>query len=259
MNGTLTVNQLRHNIWNFNEAAMDQGIPRPQMDAYLVTGTERALVIDALLEERSVYKTARALTPLPLDLALSHGHRDHAGKGTLDFFDAGCGVYLNGADLPLVEEMGFDGSRFTALEEGAVFDLGAYRLEAIPLAGHTPGSTVFLEREQRHLYTGDAIGAGVFWMWLPHCLPLRQFRENLRRLWEEVKSMDDLQIFTGHRHQAPKHDLEFLADVLHATDGIISGAISGRETAMQFMNTTRISRVAHYKNIRAYCYDPQNI
>jgi glyoxylase-like metal-dependent hydrolase (beta-lactamase superfamily II) len=259
MDGTLTVTQLHRNIWNFNEAVENQGTVQPQMDAYLVTGAKGALVIDALLEERSLYQRVRALSPLPVELLLSHGHRDHAGKAVLDFFNAGCGVYLNPADLDLAEELGFSRGRFKALEGGAIFDLGGCRLEAIPLPGHTRGSMVFLDREQRRLYTGDAVGAGVFWMWLPHCLPLREFRKHLGRLWEEVKDMEGLEIFTGHRHQAPRHDREFLADVIDATDGIISGALRGKETAMQFMNTKRIARVLSYKTISSYCYDPGNI
>jgi glyoxylase-like metal-dependent hydrolase (beta-lactamase superfamily II) len=259
MNGTLTVRQLHNHIWNFNEAVEDAGVPRPQMDAYLVTGSKKALVIDALLEETSLYKTVRTLTPLPAELLLSHGHRDHAGKGTRDFLNAGCGVYLHRADFPLAEELGFDTQQFAPLEGGTVFDLGGRRLEALPLPGHTPGSVVFLDREQQHLYTGDAIGAGVFWMWLPNSLPLRELRKNLGRIWDEVKDMKNLEIFTGHRHQAPKHDLEFLADVIHLTDEIIAGTVTGRETPMRFMDIKITARVASYKNISAYCYDPNKI
>jgi glyoxylase-like metal-dependent hydrolase (beta-lactamase superfamily II) len=273
MNGTLVVKQLNDNIWAFNESVEDANLEnsieqktkfsagkvRPQMDAYLVIGTERALVIDTLQDETSLYKTVKSLTSLPIEVLITHGHIDHAGVSLNDFFDAGCTVYLNKADLALAEKLGFDKNRFTNLDEGMVFDIGGYRLETILLPGHTPGSAVFLEREKQHLYTGDAIGAGVFWMWLPYCLPLHELQKNLDRLWQEVKNMHDLEIFTGHRHQAPRHDLEFLADVIHVTDGIISGGIIGKETLMEFAGMKVKSRVASYKTITDYCYNPENI
>jgi glyoxylase-like metal-dependent hydrolase (beta-lactamase superfamily II) len=253
MGETLAVTRLGDAIWTFNEGA--------QVDAYLIAGTKRAVVIDTLMADRSLYDAVRKLCSLPLDLLISHGHPDHAGAATWDFITAGETVYAHPADFPLLAEFGFDPAAFTPLTEGTVFDLGGYALETLLMAGHTPGSVVFLEREKQHLYTGDAIGAGVFWMQLPGALPLRELRRSLGRLWEEVQDMDNLVIHPGHRHQAPRHDKEFLTDTIYVTDQIISGALTGTEREpINFRGTLGPKyRSVAYKMITDYAYNPDNI
>jgi glyoxylase-like metal-dependent hydrolase (beta-lactamase superfamily II) len=257
MDGTLVTKRLEDNIWTFNEAVELTG---PQMDAYLIAGAERALVIDTLQEETSLYRKVRELCSLPMDVLISHGHLDHAGVSTADFYAEGCKIWMDERDLPLITKWGRDAKWFSPLKEGQRFDLGGYCLEAISCPGHTPGSMVFLEREKRHLYTGDAIGAGVFWMQIPGALPLREFRGHLGRLWEIVKDMKDLKIHTGHRHQAPiQHDLEFLADTMLVTDKIISGEWAGEEKTMERRDMRITYRTVSYKHIKDYCYNPENI
>jgi glyoxylase-like metal-dependent hydrolase (beta-lactamase superfamily II) len=257
MDGTLVIKKLDDNIWTFNEAVETTG---PQMDAYLITGANRALVIDTLQEETSLYKKVRELTDLPIDVLISHGHLDHAGVSTKDFYDAGCRIYMDEKDLPLITIWGRDAAWFSPLREGQCFDIGGYCLEALACPGHTPGSMVFLERNKHHLYTGDAIGAGVFWMQIPGALPLREFRKNVGRLWDEVKDMKDLKIHTGHRHQAPiQHDLDFLADTILVTDNIISGEWKGEEREMNHRDMKFKYRTVAYNYVQDYCYNPENI
>jgi glyoxylase-like metal-dependent hydrolase (beta-lactamase superfamily II) len=257
MDGTLVTKQIDDNIWTFNEAIEGSG---PQVDAYLVAGSKRAVVIDTLMQETSLYAAARELCSLPMDVLITHGHPDHAGTATKDFISAGCDVYMHRADFPMLSQLGLDEANFIPLREGSVFDLGGYTLEALLMAGHTPGSLVFLEREKQHLYTGDAIGAGVFWMHLPGALPLRELRKNLGRLWEQVQDMDHLVIHPGHRHQAPRHDKEFLTDTIFVTDQIINGALEGTEREFNFpeWNIKKYRTVA-YKFITDYAYNPDNI
>jgi glyoxylase-like metal-dependent hydrolase (beta-lactamase superfamily II) len=257
MDGTLVTRRLSEAVWTFNEAVEETG---PQVDAYLIAGSERAVVIDTLLQETSLYAKVRELCSLPLDLLITHGHPDHAGASTGDFIAAGCKVYMHPADFPLLARFGFDTADFTPLPEGKVFDLGGYKLETLLMAGHTPGSVVFLEREKQQLYTGDAVGAGVFWMHIPGALPLREMRRHLGRLWDQVKDMDRLVIHPGHRHQAPRHDREFLEDTITLTDRIISGAAVGTEKELRFPGAeNRKYRTLAYKFITDYAYDPDNI
>ena len=111
----LTITQLQDNIWNFTEHA-----PGTAVDAYLVTGSQRAVMIEA-----------RELTDLPLDLILTHGHFDHAGASTQEFVDAGCKIYMAMADYPVLT--GYSGRSFpkdifTDLADGQTFDLGGESL-----------------------------------------------------------------------------------------------------------------------------------
>jgi glyoxylase-like metal-dependent hydrolase (beta-lactamase superfamily II) len=245
------VKKLDDNLWTFNEAN--------SRDAYLILGTERAALIDALWDKNDLFDCVRNLTSLPVDVLLTHGHRDHAGEALKDFRAAGCALYLNGKDFFLLWDDCGQGW-FKRLEDGMVFDLGGCRLEAIALAGHTPGGMVFLERTRQLVFTGDGTGAGVFWMQLPGGLPLRELRKNLGRLWETVKDMESLKLHPGHRHQAPVQlGRDFLADTILVTDKIISGELAGRYVEQEFHGTLIRCKTVAYKLITDYRYRQENI
>ena len=59
--------------------------PEAPVDAYLVVGTQRALLIDALETATGVLQAVRGLTDLPVALAITHGHCDHAGAALEEF------------------------------------------------------------------------------------------------------------------------------------------------------------------------------
>ena len=52
----------------------------PGVDAYLLTGEKRAVLVDTLQNATGLYEKVRELTELPLDVLITHGHIDHAGK-----------------------------------------------------------------------------------------------------------------------------------------------------------------------------------
>jgi hypothetical protein len=98
-------------------------------------------------------------------------------------------------------------------------------------------------------------------MQLPGCLPLRELRENLKRLWDRVKDMDGLMIHPGHRSQSPVQlYLGFLADTILVTNKIISGEWTGRDAEMTISSGRHIHcKSVAYNLIKDYCYSPENI
>jgi glyoxylase-like metal-dependent hydrolase (beta-lactamase superfamily II) len=257
MNGSLRTTKLADNIWSFNESVQTHG---PQVDAYLITGSNRALVVDTLQEERNLYKAVRGITDLPVDVFITHGHPDHAGAATEDFYNAGCDIYMGEGDIPILRPGVIDPAWFKPLKPGMVFDLGGVKLETLFLPGHTPDSALLLDRENQILFTGDAIGAGVFWMQIPSALPLNVLMKGLRELWDQVKDMDKLIIHTGHRNQAPiQHDREFLADVILTTEKILSGEWKGVDKEMDYRFGNLQYRSVAYNYITDYCYNPENL
>ena len=135
--------------------------PEAPVDAYLVIGSHAALMIDALETATGVWQEVRRLTDLPVALAITHGHCDHAGAALDEFVQAGCTIYMDTADLePLMHSTGrtLTPEMFTAFPD--IIDLGGVQLEVVSVVGHTQGSRVFLERERALLFTGDAVGSG---------------------------------------------------------------------------------------------------
>lgn len=251
----LTCEKLQDDLYVFEEGA-DRG---SAVNAYLYAGRDGAVVIDTLEQHEGLYDAVRQITDLPMTALFTHVHPDHVGVSTEAFFRAGVELSVAEADLPFLGEM-CPWAReewFHALKDGAVFDLGGRKLEAIFLPGHTPGSCVFLDRDNRLLFSGDAIGSGGFWMQLSAALPLETFYKNALAVYEKVKDIDGLSILVGHRWQKEQPtDLRYYEDVLRATEGILDGTLRGKEESIDFGGKRIKYRTVDCGQVRGYCYDP---
>jgi glyoxylase-like metal-dependent hydrolase (beta-lactamase superfamily II) len=224
--GSVTVVELQKGaVWQFCE---DLGGGH-SVDAWLVAGEKRVLLIDALQFAEGVYPKIRELTPLPVDALIAHGHGDHTGPAMGEVKEAGGKVYIHAADIPLVTAGGkYPAAFFEPLADGQNFDLGGIVLEPLVVPGHTPGSLVVLERRRHWLFSSDTIGSGPFWVQLPHSLPLHQVRDHIKVLYDDVKQYPDLLIYPGHRYQSPGQlGLSYIADTLEALELILAGKLNG--------------------------------
>ncbi len=172
---------------------------------YLVTGTERALLIDSANGPTDVKTLCEGLTDLPVTVVNTHGHCDHV-FGNIWFDEA----WLAPADWAIHDlHFGFDEikrvmkatgrhpARLRPLKAGQVFDLGGgLTLECLPVPGHTPGSMVLLDRKHRVLFSGDAIN-GHIWMQLDESLPIRELKRSVEALTREHGAEFDL-LLGGH-------------------------------------------------------------
>ncbi len=132
---------------------------------YLLIGEEKALVIDAGMEEESLLQFVRTLTDKPLVMALTHGHFDHIGQ-TGEFDE----VYISPKDLDMFREhserpMGMQIKLNTKPAEDLLmlpesFDLGGISVIPVALEGHTPGSYLFADMKNQCVFSGDAVGSG---------------------------------------------------------------------------------------------------
>jgi glyoxylase-like metal-dependent hydrolase (beta-lactamase superfamily II) len=163
--------------------------------SYLVSGEERAALIDTGNGIGDIASVVAELTELPVTVLLTHEHPDHFG-GAHAFADVamfddpqaiarvGAGVANEQARRSVSGEQvwkplpsGVDPETFavtgveptTLLSDGDVIDLGGRRLEVVHTPGHSPGSVCYLDRDKRVLFTGDhfypgplyAMGSGV--------------------------------------------------------------------------------------------------
>jgi hydroxyacylglutathione hydrolase len=256
---TLDIIQLNDRVWQFHEKSEFSPV-----DAYLVCGDKQAVLIDCLCEATGVYKKVREITMLPLALLLTHGHGDHAGVAMDEFVEAGCEIYIQNNDFWMLKEdkPEVDLSKIKDITDGQCFDLGGCCLEAFVVPGHTAGSIVLLDRENQLLFTGDTIGAGVYWMWLEESSTLREYEEQLNRLLQLVENYPELVIYPGHIHQSKDTlGIRYIEDVQFVTRQIIAGALTGREVEFSFEESGEkyhFNEVS-YGRISSYCYDPNKI
>lgn len=131
---------------------------------YLVTGSERALLIDAGMSTGDLRSYVKALIgDLPLDVCITHGHPDHIAA--MGQFQAECDVYMHHGDLPLVQRFQerlhyeIDLDNIQHVDEGFTFDLGDRQLTVYHLPGHSKGCLVLLDETNGILISGDAIGS----------------------------------------------------------------------------------------------------
>ena len=169
---------------------------------------------------------------------------------------------MDSRDIPLLEQAdpSFAEMPFQELTDGMTFDLGGTVLEAIAVPGHTPGSFVFLDRQGKRLYSGDAVGSGEFWMQLPESLPLEEFLTAAEGLADRIKDCDP-KICPGHRYQSPVQlDGRYLSDVIELTKDILAGKNNEAPVKTMDLGFGEIRfKEASKGLITNYVYDPENV
>lgn len=230
------------NIWAIDDNGLDV--------MYVITGSERALLIDTGMGVGDLAAEVQALTSLPLVVANTHAHPDHIGgngqfarvyiaagdreTATHPWTEADrafCYQQFFQGENPRTPPPGFVLEKWGAsvaaeilpIEPGQVFDLGGRQLEALPIPGHTPGCMAFLDRQARLLFVGDAILSGV-WMHLDESLPLHIFKGGLEKVWARRDAFDCM--YSGHNIKPfPVADLEGYIDGIGK---ILAGEIVGQ-------------------------------
>lgn len=218
---------------------------------YLVEGRNRALLIDATVGVGDIRALCASLTSLPVSVALTHGHADHAG-GAFAFdelwvhpddlelartpFDpAMAAQFLAGAQIP---GLGIDDLTPVRdipcheLSEGDTFDLGGCVLEVIHTPGHTRGSVCFLDRRNRQIFTGDACNINTLVCIEGQSTTIAGYLPSVRKL---QGVMGDVDFYFSHHHFAllPK---SCVTDVLGLCEGILDGSIQGEASSHRGMS-----------------------
>jgi len=256
-----TVTQISPDLWRFNEGMGEN----PYVDAYLVVGTERAAIIDALQSKQpvSLAKQIREITSLPVDVLLTHGHPDHAGAEVAGFLEEdGFTLYMAHADVEIAKSFApeFTVEMFIDIKEGDTYDLGGTILTAYCVAGHTPGSYVFLDRENRRCFTGDVFGV---WMQLDHSLTIAEYAEELKRFEKTLADVPETVFWTGHLAQAKGETLTAIhaTNMREACELLLSGELVGREMELPpgmaespMAALMKGARIAEHKTVKSLTY-----
>ncbi len=216
------------------------------VNCYLVTGSERALLIDTGWGFGDLAGVVASLTTLPVTAVITHGHPDHT-NGTQQFAD----VWMNPADNALALRATPEGRRRIlemtasrgplpdwfdaevwvnterptpqALADDAAFALGGRTLQVIPTPGHTPGSVCLLDPAARLLFTGDTVVPGTILLFLPDSLPLSTYARSIAHLLSHRVNIDFL--LPGHGDDPLPPSM--LDDLLRGAEAIMQGEVTG--------------------------------
>ena len=253
-----TTYALAPDVWQINETGAGQDV-----DSYLIVGSERAMLVDSLMSrgDRRLYDIVREKTDKPIVVVHTHAHGDHVGAELREFIDAGCEIWLGEHDFGILGGFGasYPKEPFKALTDGQRISLGDRTLEVIEVAGHTPGSVVFLDRDRRQMFSGDTVGSGPIWLQLPHSVRLGEFCENLKRLEAEIAPIHGLVLYTGHRSQSPVQLTGmYVTHMRELVEMILSGEYVGDEVPFmgeRFPN----ARTASYGLVNGLVYSTENM
>lgn len=151
---------------------------------YLFIGTEMALLIDtgATVDAgAALVGSIRAITDLPVIVAHSHGHGDHRLGDDAFRNTEGLTVAETGADA-VREFFGFKNWP----EEPVTLELGARKMELLPIPGHAEDDLAFYDPISKFVITGDTLYPGRLYIseW-------QEYRASISRLvtWVENKSV----------------------------------------------------------------------
>ena len=210
--------------------------------SFLIEGSDKALLIDGLSGVGSLKAFVRELTELPVTLVNTHGHVDHIGAD-FEYKE----VYIAPEDIPLMYahsdmemRLGFakSGAMFAPLptepklsdvtvpgpvktlpmRNGDIFDLGGVKLEVIAVPGHTRGTVVFLDRDRRIVYSGDACNRNTL-VYGEESASIEEFKESLLHFKEFQPAFDGLWGGHGGAMEQP----EIIDSAIALCDEIMAG------------------------------------
>ena len=211
--------QLYKNTW----AEPDAGVR-----IFLLTGCEKALVIDTGMNGLDIHSLVTAHTDLPYRLLNTHADRDHIGSNA-QFQEC----YMHPSEAAFYHNVQNGTGTVIPVFDGDVIDLGARELEIIHLPGHMPGSITVLDRRNRCLIGGDPIQEdGNIFMFGPQ-RDLGAYIASLERL---MLRNDFDWIYPSHAKEKVARDV--IPKLIDGASSILSGTVPGKE-AERFGRTIR--------------------
>ena len=196
---------------------------------FLLTGTDRALLIDSGMQVRNALDIAASLTKLPISLLNTHSDMDHIGSNAQ--FES---FYMHPAEEDHYRSIGGQGN-LIPIREGDTLDLGGRELRIIHLPGHTPGSIAVLDVANRVLISGDPIQDGRIFMFGEH-RNMRDYIDSLEHVEKWLGEFDE--IWPSHASIPVTKDL--IGKLRDGARAVLNGEIQGQSEEM------------HGRKIKAY-------
>ena len=243
--------KMAENIYAIDEFGIDL--------MYLVLGQDKAMLVDTGAGIRKLKNVVEVFTEKPVFVVNTHGHMDHA-MGNYEFPEC----YMNEKDLFLispeyvtderwkdfcektVREPYYDGpdlknanlrlpQKLKPVEGGNKFDLGGYQYEVLETPGHTPGSIVLLDSENRILIAGDSIVSTPILIFNDYSTTVEEYHKGLLKLLERENEFD--LILPGHFLRPIGKT--YLYDLIKCAEKILDGTVESEIVDFSHMSSEK--------------------
>lgn len=188
---------------------------------FVLSGTEKALMIDSGMSLPHARALASRLTDRPLFLLNTHADMDHTG-GNAQFES----FYMHPDDAEAYRKSG-KGGTILPIRDGEELDLGGRPLRIIHLPGHTPGSIAVLDIRSRVLISGDPIQTHGRIFMFGERRNLSDYVASLRRLEAMRDAFDE--IWPSHADLPVSPDI--IPALVQGAEKILRGEIPGTPEA----------------------------
>ena len=197
-------------------------LEEPGVRFFLLTGTERALLIDSGMQTHNAKELAAGLTDLPLSLLNTHADPDHMGSN--DEFDS---VYMSPAEASNYYNSQKQTGTLLPVWDGDILDLGDRPLRILTIPGHTPGSIAVLDEKHRRIFTGDPVQDGHIFMFGVQ-REMHAYRHSLLKLQRYAAQFDEIYPSHGTCPVQPP----IIMELYRAAGEILDGQVAGERTEM---------------------------
>lgn len=198
---------------------LDNGFVR----GFLLVGEKKALVVDTGASMPDAKEMAEKVTDKELILFNTHMDGDHTSGNS-----AFSTLYINPAELISDKEKRMP-ANIVPVWDGDTLDLGGRVLTFYHTPGHTPGSTVVIDKENRFMISGDSINKGgrVFMFGMTR---------NVAAYYYSMKKM--LSLRDQYEAIFPSHDAfpltaEDLEKQVEGLEKVLSGEVQGTVEEMR--------------------------
>ena len=189
---------------------------------FILTGTERALVIDTGRSGLDVRPTVENVTQLPYELLNTHADPDHIAGNR--FFSSS---YMHPSEAIVYYNLNGGTGEMQPVYDGDLMDLGDRPLEIVHVPGHTPGSITILDRKNRCLIGGDPIQChGQIYMFGMH-RDLHSYIHSLKKLM--TRKDFDL-IYPSHADLRVERDV--IPELIDGARTVLDGRASRKKINM---------------------------
>jgi len=204
------VNKISEGFWAIEERGVFM---------YLVEGKDKAMLVDTGFGTGNLKETVESLTKKPVFVVITHSDGDHVG-GNKYFSE----IYMHPSDFDRYYEKPENTVNLLPVWEGDVFDLGTRKFEVIHIPGHTPGSIVLFDRENREMICGDTFQYGSIFMF-GGGRSFAAFEASVNKILKLKGGIDKL--YPGHdKYPVPNTVFE---DLLEGLAILKTGTVEGKE------------------------------
>ena len=169
--------------------------------------SKRGFLVDPGEQADKIIRVCSRYEIKPEAILLTHGHFDHLSAADAVRKRYGIKVYAGNEERPVMNSSSYnlslpftgEGMTFEADEyfkPGKELDFAGFRIETIPVPGHTIGSVCYYFEEQKVLFSGDTLFAGSVGR---SDFPTGNAGQLIRTIKSGLMSLpDDVKVYPGH-------------------------------------------------------------